>query len=171
MKAVERPLNHKRLLEVLSYDQETGIFRWRTCQSRRNHIGDQAGYVRKDGYRDIQIDGLHYGAGRLAWFYHYGRWPDPQADHRDLNRDNNRISNLREATHSQNCANVGLLPTNRSGFKGASLMSGNRQKPWKAQIRKNQERFFLGSFATPREAHAAYRAAAARLHGYFSRPE
>ncbi len=79
MKPADRPLTRERLLEVLSYDPLTGIFRWRVCLSRRNHIGDQAGTIGEDGYRIIQIDGWHYKASRLAWLYHRGRWPDPQA--------------------------------------------------------------------------------------------
>lgn len=165
MKPADRPLTRDRLLEVLSYDSETGIFRWLVCKSRRNHVGDQAGTIGEDGYRIIQIDGWNYKAARLAWLYHYGRWPVPQADHRDLKRDNDRISNLREATDSQNGANTGLLASNRSGFKGVS----HSRDGWKAQIRKNGERKFLGYFDTPEEAHAAYCAAARDLHGDFAR--
>jgi hypothetical protein len=157
------------LIEVLTYDATTGVFRWKSCLSRRNHIGDQAGTVADDGYRVIQIDGWSYKASRLAWFYHYGRWPSPRADHRDLDRDNNRIENLREATDSQNAANVGLLSSNTSGFKGVSRASPNRTKPWKAEIRKDQKRKFLGYFGTAEEASAAYIAAAKVVHGEFSR--
>lgn len=168
MKPANRPLTIHRLIEVLSYDSETGIFRWMVCQSRRNHVGDQAGTIGSDGYRIIQIDGWHYKASRLAWLHYYGRWPVPQADHRDLDRDNNRISNLREATDSQNSANTGLLPTNRSGFKGVSRATPKATR-WKAQIRKDGKRYFLGYFETPEKAHAAYCAAAQELHGDFAR--
>lgn len=169
MKPANRPLTHDRLLEVLSYDPLTGVFRWRISLSRRNHIGDQAGTVAEDGYRVIQIDGWHYKASRLAWLYVHAQWPSDRIDHEDLDRDNNRIKNLREATESQNAANVGLLASNTSGFKGVSLGSLNRSKPWRAAIRKNQKRKFLGWFATAAEAGAAYQLAAEEAHGEFAR--
>jgi len=165
MKPANRPLTHERLLEVLSYDPGTGIFLWRVRLSRNTKVGDQAGTVAQDGYRIIQIDGWHYKASRLAWFYCHGRWPYPQADHRDLDRDNNRLKNLREATDSQNGANTGLLPTNRSGFKGVSYARGR----WKAQIRKNGVRHYLGLYDTPEEASAVYISAAKKMHGEFAR--
>lgn len=169
MRAANRPLTLQRLKEVLSYNRRSGIFRWKLKLSRRNHVGDRAGYVDTNGYRIIQIDGWHYKAARLAWLYCNGRWPDPTADHRDLDRDNNRIRNLREATYSQNNMNVGILPTNTSGFKGVSRGSLNRSKPFRAQIRTEVGRKFLGWFATAEDAGAAYRAEAAKHHGDFVR--
>lgn len=172
MNPADRPLTHERLLEVLSYDPDTGVFRWNVRLSRRNRVDEQAGYIAGDGYRIIQIDGWHYKAGRLAWFYHYGRWPHPLVDHRDLNRDNSRLSNLREATYSQNAANAGVLRSNTSGFKGVSRVGPpNRAKPWRAQIRKDRKRIFLGYFATAEEAGAAYVAAADIAHGEFARSQ
>lgn len=165
MRPVDRPLTLERLRQVLSYDPVTGIFRWQTHLSRRNHIGDQAGTISQDGYRVIQIDGWHYQAARLAWLYQYGRWPVPMVDHRDLNKDNNALANLREATSSQNNINVAVLPGTRSGVKGVSFARGR----WKAQIRHSGKRIYLGQFATPEEAHAAYKTAARKLHGDFAR--
>lgn len=167
MLPADRPLTHRRLVEVLSYDSETGIFRWRTASSRRIKPGDEAGTIAADGYRVIQIDGLHYKAARLAWFYVYERWPRNWIDHRDLNKMNNRISNLREADGSQNHANVALRSSNTSGQTGVSPVPYNR---WKATIRKNGERFYLGTFLTIEEAAAAYQQAAKDKHGAFAPP-
>lgn len=170
MKAVPRPLTLERLKSLLSYDPKTGIFRWKVAQSRRNHVGDEAGSIHKNtGYRFIQIDGIAYTAGRLAWFYHYGRWPEGEADHEDLNKLNNRIRNLRDATGAQNKHNVGILRNNTSGFKGVSRFKDSIDRPWRAQIRLNGERHYLGRFATAEEAAAAYSRAANSLHGKFAR--
>lgn len=167
MKAADRPLTRQRLMQVMSYDPATGIFTWLVSLSRKPTIGAQAGTVADDGYRIIQIDGWHYKAQRLAWLYHFGRWPDPTADHRDLDRDNNRIANLREATYSQNCMNVGPLPTNTSGFKGVSKSSDGTG--WRAAIRTGTGRIHLGYFKEAHHAGAAYRIAAAGIHGDFAR--
>ena len=37
-------LTAERLREVLSYDPETGVFRWRNLQGRRMKVGDVAGH-------------------------------------------------------------------------------------------------------------------------------
>jgi hypothetical protein len=169
MKPASRPLTLDRLREVLSYEPRTGVFRWRIRLSRRNHVGDVAGTIATDGRRIIQIDSWHYKASRLAWFYHYGRWPESEVDHRDLDKSNDRIKNLREASSSQNAANVGRLSSNRSGFKGVSVRSPKYPDRFKAQIRKDGKRYFLGYFDTAIKAHEAYAVAARKLHGPFAR--
>jgi hypothetical protein len=103
-------------------------------------------------------------ASRLAWLLHYGEWPgkDIEMDHVNLDRSDDRIANLRKATKNQNMQNV---PTRRDGLKGASFKHGL----WRARITHNGERYFLGNFSTEAEAHAAYAAAALRMHAEFAR--
>ncbi len=163
----------KRLKELLDYDQDTGFFTWRTLRPGRSPMGGIAGSVRKNpkdpcfGYRFIRIDHFRTGAHRLAWFYVYGRWPKGDLDHRDMVRDNNRISNLREATRGQNMANAKRPRHNTSGYKGATF---NRQSGrWTAQIQYNSKNLVLGSFDTAEEAHEAYCQAGKRLFGEFFR--
>ncbi len=170
MKPVPRPLTVERLKSLLFYNPKTGIFRWKVAQSRRNHVGDVAGSVHKrTGYRNITIDGIGYPAARLAWYYHYGRWPKGEADHRDLNKLNDRIKNLRDATSAQNKQNVGIKWSNTSGFKGVSRFSDSIARPWRAEIRVNGKRRYLGRFATAEEAAEAYNREAKSLHGEFAR--
>jgi hypothetical protein len=77
------------------------------------------------------------------------------------------IENLRPATKSQNAANRGKTCNNTSGFKG--VWWRRRYRKWQATIGVNGKRFYLGMFDTPEAAHAAYAAAAQRLHGEFAR--
>lgn len=88
-----------------------------------------------------------------------------------MNKHNNVWSNLRLATKSQNMANVGLIKSNTSGLKGASRYKAGEPygKPWQASIRKDNKQYHLGHFATKEEAHAAYVAAAEKIHGEFAR--
>jgi hypothetical protein len=79
----------------------------------------------------------------------------------------NRKSQLRFATHSQNEHNKGAPATNTSGFKGVNW--SKRNKKWRAQIRSNSKSIHLGLFHSPEAAHAAYCEAAKRLHGEFAR--
>jgi hypothetical protein len=97
-----------------------------------------------------------------------GEWCSVMIDHRDGNPSNNRWSNLRRATVSQNNANRRLHRNNKCGFKGVVQ---NHIGRWVASIYKNGQRHHLGCFATAQEAHAAYVAAARKLFGEFARSE
>src|SRR5262249_8915068 len=86
-----------------------------------------------------------YPAHHLAWLYKKGNWCSQMIDHRDLDPSNNRWTNLRRATRSQNNANRCVPPNNACGLKG---VSPDRDR-WRATIRKNRRRYHLGKFVTP----------------------
>lgn len=157
----------ERLRELLSYDEETGEFVWRVRRGGRAYAGTVAGTVMKIGYRHIRIGGKFHYAHRLAWFYVHGRWPTHQIDHVDRDRQNNRISNLREATNAENGRNSIAAPRNTSGFKGVSWHR-NCEK-WKAQIKYNGRQMHIGLFDSAEAAHDAYAIKAKKLHGKFAR--
>ena len=164
-----KELGLERLREVLDYDPVTGHLIWRVSLSPRGVVGARAGCV-KGGYRKITIDGVSYPASHIAWFHHYGKLPKGLVDHKNRNRDDNWIENLREATNSQNSYNMGRNSANTTGFKGVSkFYNPTNTARFRAQIRVNGKRLFLGLFHTPEEAHEAYRKKAAELHGEFAR--
>lgn len=161
-------LTADRLRDVLEYDPETGVFRWRV--SRRGGTateGALAGSKRVDGYRAIKVDGVKYKEHRLAWLYMTGEWPVHQIDHINLVRDDNRWSNLREADHASNMRNCRERRHGSSGVKGVSWHK--RRERWSAQIRVDGKLHYLGLFADINEAAAAYAAASERYHGEFGR--
>lgn len=86
------------------------------------------------------------------------------AEHENRDTLDNRDENLRVATRSQNQCNRGPQRNNTSGFKGVSRNHNN----WRADIRKDRELVYLGTFSTPQEAYAVYCAAAKQLHGEFA---
>jgi hypothetical protein len=93
-----------------------------------------------------------------------------KGDHENRNTLDNRRGNLRIATTGQNAANRITRDSNRSGFKGVYRPKGRKgNKPWMARAGVNGREVFLGYYATPEEAHAAYCAAAAEIHGEFAR--
>ena len=157
----------ERLWQVLDYDPSTGIFRWKIiigCNASRHCPGDVAGAPRGPGsYVQIGIDRHRYYAHRLAWFYTYGVWP-PKLDHKDLNKQNNRIKNLRLATTSQNGANRVAQKNNRLGLKG--VRKHNTPGPcYSARVMGEH----LGCFKSAEEAHQAYIEAASKKYGEFVR--
>lgn len=156
----------ERLREVLAYDPETGVFTWKVTNSNRAPAGTRAGRVATHGYRRIRIDGTEYAEHRLAWLYMTGNWPEPETDHRDGDPANNRWSNLREATRSQNTANR-RLAADRTLPKGVSRSANGKR--FVAQFVHQRVVRYLGTFDTASDAHAAYMFAARDHHGEFAR--
>lgn len=65
----------KRLRDLLEYNPETGIFRWRVNRRPATLAGDEAGYIRADGFVILMVDRRIIPAHRLAWFFMRGEWP------------------------------------------------------------------------------------------------
>src|SRR5262249_29995849 len=121
-------LNAERLRELLHYAPETGRFYWRVSKGGVA-AGSEAGSPHSHGYTVIRIEGACHYAHRLAWLYVYGEHPAQQIDHRDGNRADNRIANLRLSTPPQNARNRSRR--HRQGpFKGVQ----RRGRKWKARI-------------------------------------
>lgn len=158
-------LTHERLLTVLRYDPETGLWFWRIKRGGCR-AGDQAGTLdAATGYIKIYLDGRNYWAHRLAFFYMTGRWPNPECDHKDTVRHHNRWANLREGTRSQNEANTKIRKGNITGLKGVSIKDGK----YAARLMVNCKEQWLGFFDCPAAAHFAYTIAADKSFGEFAR--
>lgn len=90
-------------------------------------------------------------------------------DHVNGNACDNRRSNLRPCSHSENIRNSRKPMTNTSGLKGVTFHKASNK--WLTQIGIDGKRIHLGTFATREEAYAAYCEAAIRLFGEFARFE
>ncbi|MDE1814533.1 MAG: HNH endonuclease [Thaumarchaeota archaeon] len=160
-------LTQERLKELLSYDPKTGVFRWIKPTSNRVSPGSLAGTINMYGYLVIRIDRRTYHASRLAWLYETGSWPVDEIDHIDRDRLNNRWSNLRGSTRSQNMCNVGDGPRGLVPFRGVTF--DKERGLYQAKIRKNKRTVMLGRFSSAEIAARAYDDAAVRFHGAFAR--
>jgi hypothetical protein len=160
----EGSLSHDRLLELLYYSPDTGIFTWKiSCGRVRNE--QESGWVNCSGYKKISVDGKTYTAHRLAWFYIYKKWPNGDIDHIDNNRLNNKISNLREATRSQNLQNKKMQSNNTSGYIGVSY--DKARDKWDARLKVFGKQICLGLFETAEEASKAYQDKASEYYKEF----
>lgn len=153
-----------RLKHFLHYDPVVGVFIRKTPNGTAK-AGDIAGYVRKDGYIGISVDGMGYVAHRLAWLYMNGRWPPHHTDHINRIKSDNRIANLREATARQNCGNTQAQVNNTSGVKGV-YWSRVRRK-WVAQIGVGRRVINLGGFDQIDDAIEARKNAEISIQGEF----
>lgn len=160
-------LTQARLKQLLSYDPGTGLWTWLVTRGGAL-AGDIAGCKEGRGYIEIGIDGQSYKSSRLAWLWMTGAWPSDLIDHEDRNRTNDRWSNLRLATNSQNTANSSVRSSNSTGFKGVSIDRGRKFNPFRATIKVDGKREHLGYFGAPDDAHAAYCAAAKLRFGEYA---
>lgn len=145
----------KIVRKMLNYDQATGVFTWAVSPAQAVKAGRVAGFKHPSGHRYISICGKDYGAHRVAWLYVYGVWPKLHIDHIDGDPANNRISNLREVSRTENLQHARKARRgSRAGLLGVSYR--NDSKKWQARIQRNKQSMSLGVFDSPEEAHLVY---------------
>lgn len=152
-----------QLKELFDCNPATGWLINRYSRGRAA-AGARAGSPTGHGYRRVIIDGYKHYEHHLIWLYVHGVYPE-EIDHKDGNRSNNAIDNLRLATRTQNCFNA-KRETGSSGLKGAYL--DKRTMKWYSHIQIGGMVEHLGMFGTALEAHQAFMAAVDRHHGEFA---
>lgn len=163
-------LDLDRLQELLDYDPEAGVFTWRVRTGPMCKLDKPAGNVGGRGYRRIRIDNVTYPAHHLAWYHFYGEPAEDELDFINLKKNDIRIANLRLASRAENARNMRRNASNSTGFKGvAKFYNPTNRARYRALIRFNNKRIFIGLFHTPEEAYEAYCKKAKELHGEFAR--
>lgn len=166
------------LHECFSYDPLTGSLTWKVrplhhfphaqAQSdwNKRFPGKEAGSS-SGGYIRVGINNARYKAHRVIWVMLIGKWPK-YIDHKNLNGLDNRLTNLREATSSENRWN-----TNQRRVRDLprGVYRNYRGGRFAARVTLRGKEIHLGSFDTPEEAHAAWCAAARAERGEFFRPD
>jgi len=160
----ESNLTAERLRELLSYDKDTGLFTWKVRRNGFVGSGSTAGTVGTGGYIHIRIDNSPYMAHRLEWFYETNSWPKSKIDHINGLTSDNRISNLRECSHSENMQNTKTYKNNTTGLKG--VYHCKRSGKFTSIITVDGVQNYLGAFESKELAHAAYTEAKAKLHKF-----
>jgi hypothetical protein len=156
----------EEIRQRLHYDPETGVFTriaaGSKAQARR--VGEKPGTLNKaNGYVQFHACGRLQYAHRLAWIYVHGPIPDgARIDHANQCRHDNRLSNLRLASHADNLRNCKVRSDNKSGVKGVYFdrSRGN----WAVQVANRK----LGRFETLEAAVQARRKAAEATFGPFA---
>ena len=155
----------------VSPDSKSGLV-W-SCKKKGVSPGDQAGTVYSNGYWCLRLR-LQENSKRQIYFvhrivyvlYHKQNIDGLFIDHVDKNKLNNKISNLRIATLSQNQWNKGGSKSSTSQYKGVSW--AKNENKWRACIHVNKKQIALGYFDDELEAANVYKNAANTYHGEFT---
>ena len=168
------------LRQLLRYEPETGKLIWRPRGApffaggdypadrlakswNGRFAGKDAGTVHAKGYRYIKIDSQCFAAHRIVVAMVSGEWPTYEIDHIDHDKLNNRMSNLRIATRSENARNMPKHRSNKSGHNG--VVWNKKTSKWRAFIGVNGRNIHLGSFDKIEDAINA-RIVANKEYGY-----
>ena len=163
-----------RIHSLLSYDPGSGIIAWKSREVTHHRIkiwnqryaGKPAG-SKYMGYLRIALDGSNYLAHRIIWKYMTGDDPENHIDHKNGNPSDNRFSNLRLATNSENHRNRRKTAGRSSKYKGVHFYKNCGK--WGAYIKMGGDLTHLGFFEAERDAAKAYDVAASKHFGEFSR--
>lgn len=115
-------LNIAKLRSQLSYNPETGEFKWKESGSgrRKNLVAGTIKRQREDRnvWRKIVFDQQEYTSGQLAWALMTGKLPDFIVDHIDQDSLNDRWSNLRPGDNCVDQRNNKKSSRNTTGIVG-----------------------------------------------------
>lgn len=155
----------EELLALFQYRADGTLFwKWRESAApgwNERYAGTAAGYPDALGRLRVSIHGIRCRAHRIIFKMHHDFEPG-LVDHINGNASDNRIENLRAATHQQNQAN---RRCDRELPKGVTKLD----QGFSAMIKHNGASTYLGTFDTEAEAAAAYAGAARVLFGAFAR--
>lgn len=153
------------VLSELEYLPETGNLYWKSIKrGKSNNI--HAGEKTEHGYVRISLKGKRYYAHHIVWLFENGQWPTQLLDHINGNRSDNRIQNIREATHEENMRNRKISINNKSGVTGVCWITAT--KLWMASISLNAKPKHLGHFKKLEDAIEARKSAEARFYKEFA---
>ena len=130
------------------------------------HEARRAGCVMSK-YIRLKVNNKAVDAHRVAWEMTSGPIPSGFfVDHKDGNGHNNKETNLRLATNSQNLHNSISNSRNTSGHRGVTWSRASQK--WQAQIQHNKRQIIIGLFSSIEEAAQAYRNKSLELNGPYS---
>lgn len=152
----------EQLNSLFHCDPHNGVLRWKAQpywreSQRLRHEGKIVGHKGLNGYIRTQWCRRIFLVHRIIWKMTTGKDPKANIDHINGIRHDNRIANLREATHSQNCMNK-IARVGKREPKGVYFNRG-----------RYNVKIGIGSYDTMEEASAAYDRVARILFGEFAR--
>jgi hypothetical protein len=124
----------------MKYDKETGKI---YGISGKEIVGKLNGYININNRKVKHLSGHHF-----AWYKIYGNVDFNMLDHIDQDRSNNKIDNLRIATHQTNQHN--RLKTTKGYYWN------EKRKKYGVGIKINSKQIWGGYYETEEEAYKKY---------------
>lgn len=135
--------SQSKLREDFTYNAGTGDF---------TRYDGRWGTIDKQGYVYITYEEKSYFVHRLIWKWWYGYDPE-EIDHINMNKQDNRIDNLRNVDRTTNQRNRAKRKDNKSGFNGVNWHETAGK--WTAQLMIESKKICIGMYNTPQEAKEA----------------
>jgi len=141
-----------------------------SISNSRVRVGDIAGSLGPKGYLRVKITApnliqLSIQAHHICWYKHHGVWPDRQLDHRNTIKHDNRIRNLRPATHAQNSRNHKLHRDSNTGVSGVDF--SKRANKYRVRIGVHNKIIHIGYYESLTQAKRARHKAEIKYFGRF----
>lgn len=151
-------------IKTLFYYLDGKLIRNKSCGGQIK--GTIAGNKHHSGYWQVRVAGKLYPRSHIVWVLHNNYFPK-EIDHIDQDKDNDRIENLREASHRENCCN-------RKKWRGEGKYKGvylsNNGLKFVAQIRHKGKLYHLGTFDNEELAKDAYDKKCIELFKEYAKP-
>ncbi|MGA0595625.1 HNH endonuclease signature motif containing protein [Enterovirga sp. CN4-39] len=151
--------------KMFRYNPVTGALTWRYATGRARP-GDLVGGLTR-GYLRVTVLGSVYLVHRICWMVQTGSEPPPIIDHANGNRGDNRWSNLRAATPSENAFNVAFRRARKKLPLG--VIQHPSTKLYRAKITQDGSTWASPWFDTVDKAVSARAAKAVEMYGEFFR--
>jgi hypothetical protein len=154
----------KEYLQSIFEYKDGNLYR-KITTSPKAKVGKKVGFLISRKRVQTVLNKKYYLVHRLIFMMFHGYMPK-LIDHINGNSLDNRIENLREATHSQNCMNRKLSKSSKSRVKNVCLNKPTNK--WKAFITVNNKQIHLGYFVDIKDAEQAVIEARKKYHKEFA---
>lgn len=155
--------SQEELNRLFSYDKITGIVTRkvsiRGCKYKK---GSKVGCKNNIGYLVVRVNYKLLLVHRVVWMMLYSSEPS-QIDHKNRNRSDNSLKNIKASNNMKNSKNTKLFSNNKSGVCGVSWYKA--RSLWAVSIQANGKPLFLGYFKDKCEAIKT-RKEAELMYGY-----
>lgn len=151
-----RLISKEMFQEYLYYDETSSTcLKWKVDYCARAKVNSEAGCLNSStGYYSVMLKGISYQNHRVIAILHGLDVNGNLVDHKDRNKTNNKINNLRAVNSKVNSQNRGLSSRNSSGCAGVSY--NNRDKSWIVSWCENgvikHKYFVISKYNSPEDA-------------------
>lgn len=154
-----KELTWEELVQHIDADIDTGEIRHKVAYKNKK-AGDPFNItIDSKGYQVCSLMCRTFYVHRVIWSFAHGRLLDNDLsiDHINSVPSDNRISNLRAVTHTDNQHNMALRKDNKTGVCGVQYRA--EENRFVAHITDDKKVIYLGRFSTLEDAAAARKAA------------